>query len=86
MIEARGLARRAFGLGMILRHTAGAISASTALLLVVPLLVTFLPQSWPNDVDRVRSARDVRSDRADRRDGGLPQARCVRPGPVQCSG
>jgi ABC-2 type transport system permease protein len=42
----------ALGFGMILRHTAGAISASTALLLVVPLLVTFLPQSWQNDVNK----------------------------------
>jgi ABC-2 type transport system permease protein len=42
----------AFGIGMIVRHTAGAITASSALLFVVPLLVTFLPQSWQNDVNK----------------------------------
>jgi ABC-2 type transport system permease protein len=42
----------AFGLGMILRSTAGAITASIALLLVVPLLVTALPQTWQNDVNK----------------------------------
>jgi ABC-2 type transport system permease protein len=42
----------AFGLGMILRSTAGAITASSALLLVLPLLVTLLPQSWQNDVNK----------------------------------
>jgi ABC-2 type transport system permease protein len=42
----------AFGIGMILRNTAGAITASSALLLVVPLLVTLLPQSWQNDVNK----------------------------------
>jgi ABC-2 type transport system permease protein len=42
----------AFGIGTILRRTAGAISASSALLLVVPLLVTLLPQSWQNDVNK----------------------------------
>jgi ABC-2 type transport system permease protein len=41
-----------FGIGMILRHTAGAIAASTALLFVVPILVAFLPQTWQNDVNR----------------------------------
>jgi ABC-2 type transport system permease protein len=42
----------AFGLGTILRSTAGAITASSALLLVLPLLVTLLPQSWQNDVNK----------------------------------
>jgi ABC-2 type transport system permease protein len=42
----------AFGLGMILRHTAGAITASIALLFVLPLLVTTLPQTWQNDVNK----------------------------------
>jgi hypothetical protein len=42
----------AFGIGMILRHTAGAITALTALLFVVPLLVTLLPQAWQNDVNK----------------------------------
>jgi ABC-2 type transport system permease protein len=42
----------ALGIGTILRRTAGAIAASTALLLVVPLLVVTLPQSWQNDVNK----------------------------------
>jgi ABC-2 type transport system permease protein len=42
----------AFGLGMMLRHTAGAITASLALLFVAPLLVTLLPQAWQNHVNK----------------------------------
>jgi ABC-2 type transport system permease protein len=42
----------ALGLGMILRHTAGAITASIALLFVLPLLVILLPQAWQNDVNK----------------------------------
>jgi ABC-2 type transport system permease protein len=42
----------AFGLGMILRYTAGAVTASIALLFVLPLLVILLPQSWQNDVNK----------------------------------
>jgi ABC-2 type transport system permease protein len=42
----------AFGLGMILRYTAGAVTASIALLFVLPLLVLLLPQSWQNDVNK----------------------------------
>lgn len=42
----------ALGIGTVLRHTAGAITASVALLLVMPLLVTALPQTWQNDVNK----------------------------------
>jgi ABC-2 type transport system permease protein len=42
----------AFGIGMILRHTAGAITASIALLFVLSILVNFLPQSWQVDLDK----------------------------------
>jgi ABC-2 type transport system permease protein len=42
----------AFGLGLLLRHTAGGISATVALLFVVTILVNFLPQSWQNHVDK----------------------------------
>ena len=42
----------AFGLGMILRHTAGAITAAVGLLFVVAILVNFMPQSWQNDVNK----------------------------------
>jgi ABC-2 type transport system permease protein len=40
------------GIGAVLRRTAGAITASVALLLVMPLLVTTLPQAWQNDVNK----------------------------------
>jgi ABC-2 type transport system permease protein len=42
----------AFGLGLLIRHTAGGIGAMTALLFVVTILVNFLPQSWQNHVDK----------------------------------
>jgi ABC-2 type transport system permease protein len=41
----------AYGLGALLRHTAGAISAAIGLLFVLTVLVQFLPQSWQNDVN-----------------------------------
>lgn len=42
----------AFGLGMILRHTAGAIAAATVLLFVITLLVNALPQAWQSRADK----------------------------------
>ena len=42
----------AFGLGMILRHTAGAITAAIGLLFVLSILVNFLPQSWQDHVNK----------------------------------
>ena len=42
----------AYGLGALLRHTAGAISAAIGLLFVATVLVQFLPQSWQNSVDK----------------------------------
>ncbi|HEY5361467.1 MAG TPA: ABC transporter permease subunit [Streptosporangiaceae bacterium] len=42
----------AFGIGMILRHTAGAITASIGLLFVLSILVNFLPQSWQADINK----------------------------------
>jgi ABC-2 type transport system permease protein len=42
----------AFGLGLLLRHSAGGIAATVGLLFVVTILVNFLPQSWQNDVDK----------------------------------
>jgi ABC-2 type transport system permease protein len=41
-----------FGLGALLRHTAGAITASIALLFVLFVLTGFLPESWANDIDK----------------------------------
>lgn len=42
----------AFGLGLLLRHSAGGIGAMVGLLFVVTILVNFLPQSWQNDVNK----------------------------------
>jgi ABC-2 type transport system permease protein len=41
-----------FGLGLLIRHTAGGIGAMAGLLFVVTILVNFLPQSWQNHVDK----------------------------------
>jgi ABC-type transport system involved in multi-copper enzyme maturation permease subunit len=42
----------AFGIGAILRHTAGAITTSIALLFVVDIVVNFLPHSWRIDLSK----------------------------------
>ena len=42
----------AYGLGAILRHTAGAITAAIGLLFVLTVLVNFLPSSWQDHVDK----------------------------------
>jgi ABC-2 type transport system permease protein len=42
----------AFGLGLLLRHSAAGIAAVVGLLFVVTILVQFLPQSWQNDTDK----------------------------------
>ncbi len=41
-----------YGLGMILRHTAAAITAAIGLLFVASVLVHFLPESWQVNVDK----------------------------------
>jgi ABC-2 type transport system permease protein len=46
----------AFGLGAILRHTAGAITASIVLLFVLSILVNALPSSWQAHVDKFMPA------------------------------
>jgi ABC-2 type transport system permease protein len=38
----------ACGLGLIIRHSAATISVYVSLLLIVPLIFAFLPQSWQN--------------------------------------
>jgi ABC-2 type transport system permease protein len=40
----------AFGIGLLLRHTAGAISTVVGLLFVLSILINFIPQSWQNHV------------------------------------
>lgn len=42
----------AFGIGGVLRHTAGAITAAIGLLFVPPIIVNFLPASWQIDITR----------------------------------
>jgi hypothetical protein len=42
------LATIAFGLGLIIRHSAACISVFVGILLVLPLIFAFLPQSWRN--------------------------------------
>jgi ABC-2 type transport system permease protein len=47
----------AYGLGMIFRHTAGAITAAIGLLFVLTVVVSFLPQSWQEHIDKWTPAR-----------------------------
>jgi ABC-2 type transport system permease protein len=42
------LSALAFGLGLIMRHSAACISVFVGVLLIVPLIFAFLPQSWQN--------------------------------------
>jgi ABC-type transport system involved in multi-copper enzyme maturation permease subunit len=42
----------AFGIGLLLRHSAGAITTVVGLLFVISILVNFLPQSWQIHVDK----------------------------------
>ena len=46
------LALMAFGIGFILRHTAGVISLYVGLLLVIPLIVQILPSSLSDPIER----------------------------------
>jgi hypothetical protein len=47
-----GAALLAFGLGAMLRHTAGAITAGVFLLFVITIIVNFMPDSWQADIDK----------------------------------
>jgi membrane protein YdbS with pleckstrin-like domain len=42
----------AFGLGSIIRHTAGAITSAIGLVFVLPIIVQVLPDTWRWDVMR----------------------------------
>ena len=42
----------AFGLGAIIRHTAGAITSAIGLMFVIPIIVQLLPDTWRWDVVR----------------------------------
>jgi glucose-6-phosphate-specific signal transduction histidine kinase len=41
-----------FSLGLILRQSAACISVFTSLLLILPIIVFLLPQSWQNDISK----------------------------------
>lgn len=47
-----GSAVLAFGLGAILRHTAGAITSGVGLLFVLTILTSFLPDNWQNHLNK----------------------------------
>lgn len=42
----------AFGIGAILRHTAGSITTAIGLMFVVPIIIQVLPGSWRDDIVR----------------------------------
>jgi ABC-2 type transport system permease protein len=42
----------AFGLGSIIRHTAGAITSAIGLMFVIPIIVQLLPDAWRWDIIR----------------------------------
>jgi len=42
----------AFGLGAIIRHTAGAITSAIGLMFVLPIIIQILPSSWRFDIMR----------------------------------
>ena len=42
----------AFGLGSIIRHTAGAITSAIGLMFVIPIIVQLLPNTWRWDIVR----------------------------------
>lgn len=46
------LALLAVGLGAVIRHTAGAISAFVGLVLVVPIVTGYLPNPWGKDISK----------------------------------
>jgi hypothetical protein len=47
-----GAALLAFGIGAALRNTPGTITVGVALLFVVNIMTTFMPNSWQSDIDK----------------------------------
>jgi hypothetical protein len=47
----------AFGLGSIIRHTAGAITSAIGLMFVISIIVQLLPDTWHWDVIRFSPTR-----------------------------
>lgn len=46
------LALFSLGLGAVIRHTAGAITALTAIAFIIPIFSNLLPDTWQNDLSR----------------------------------
>jgi ABC-2 type transport system permease protein len=46
------LAAFSFALGLLIRHSLASISTYVGVLLILPLIIAFLPQSWQNDTIR----------------------------------
>jgi ABC-2 type transport system permease protein len=42
----------AYGLGAIIRHTAGAITSAIGLMFVLPIIIQILPENWRQDIVR----------------------------------
>jgi ABC-type transport system involved in multi-copper enzyme maturation permease subunit len=42
----------AYGVGALVRHTAGAIAIVIALMFIIPILENALPSNWHNDIQR----------------------------------
>mgnify|MGYP003346327143 CR=1 FL=1 len=53
-----------YGLGLIIRQSAGAISAFTSLFLIIPILVFLLPASWQTHISKYEPANLGESMRA----------------------
>jgi ABC-type transport system involved in multi-copper enzyme maturation permease subunit len=62
----------AFGLGAIIRHTAGAISSVFGLMFVLSIIIQILPEHWHNDIMRFfpDAAGRVISETLSGQDGG----------------
>ena len=68
-----------FGVGSLVRHTAGAIAIVIALMFIIPLLENALPSNWHNDIMRFLpdAANQVVSAHHHRQ---RPPGTCGRPG------
>ena len=72
------------GLGTIIRRTAGAITAFVGLLMIVPIVTSFLPASWNERVGKFfRPGRHGRVQRRPRPDVALALDRLRRAGPLR---
>ena len=68
----------AYGVGAIVRHTAGAIAIVIALMFIIPVLENTLPSNWHNDIQRFLPGRRQPGRLGHRR--RHPTSTCGRPG------